>query len=84
MANDHPKPRKTNRETSPSPKQTPSVHTTFSTNAHIPLDIWGNIKQLLEVLKLDISNMFKKSMLTGNMANPQNRHKHNMQTKMSM
>ena len=42
---------------SPDSNQNLSIHTIFSTNGHIPLDMWKNIKQQLEGLKLDTNRL---------------------------
>ena len=38
-----PNPKRSTRHPSPNSKQNPSIHATFSTNTHIPLDMWKNI-----------------------------------------
>ena len=68
LGKDCAKPRKARKETPQTSDQNPSLHTTFSINAHIPLDMWQNLNIQLEVLKLGIkliSNFLLKLFLRG-------------------
>ena len=47
---------RTLRDLSPNSKQNTSIHATFSTNAHILIDMWKSINDQLEALKLDNRN----------------------------
>ena len=46
IVKDCPKPKKNKKENPQTSDQTPCVHTTFGTTAHIPIDIWPNINKL--------------------------------------
>ena len=37
----------------PNTEQNPNIHTTFSTNGHVPLDMWQNINKQFTFLKLN-------------------------------
>ena len=45
------KPKKTKKEPTKTIEQNLSIPITFNTNAHIPLEMWQNIKKQLKVLK---------------------------------
>ena len=61
------KPRRTNIVKPQHSDQT--IHTTFSTNAHILIDMWQDINKHLEMLKLrnrEITNYVRSTSTTGN------------------